>query len=148
MQLSPAQQKTYLAFKDRESAEKYKLQCLVFNAQQNPVKRTQQKAVKDVIKTPKPPKPPKPEARPYTERGLLDNWEYETKQFKLIKKACSELKVGDIFQATVEPYFCEVVEILFDKFLPGYRLIHLKLLPDGLTGEAYIQLNRVVWVKE
>lgn len=87
-------------------------------------------------------------ARPYTERGLLDNWEHETKQFKLIKKACSELQVGNIFQATVEPYFCEVVEILPDKFLPGYRQVRLKLLPDGLIGEVYLQINRVVLIKE
>lgn len=136
MQLSPAQQKTYLAFKDRESAEKYKLQCLVFNAKQTPLKRIQQK---EVIK------PSKPEARPH---GSFDNWKQEIKKFQLVKKTCLELKVGDVFKATVEPYFCEIVEILPSEILIDYRLVRLKLLPDGLIGEGvFILLSRVFWVK-
>ena len=119
--LTPFQQEKYRSIKNKTLAKRYKTHCLATNK----IKQQEEEKQEE-------------EAR-----------KREHKVYRLVEKPCSLLKIGDIFKANIDPYFCEVLEILPNPILPPYLLLRLKLLPDGIVGEGpYLHPYRVVLVKE
>ena len=123
--LTPVQQKKYKSIKNKTIAERYKDYCLATAR----IKRQEEEA--------------KRKASESLKQSNNKAWEEKIKSFILIPKPCSELQIGDVFKGSVDPYFCEVVDILPNNALPDYRLIQIKLLPSNVIGEGtYLLLTR------